>query len=46
MRLRNPYGARVNIGRYFVQFRIVYASAADRAKVSSVQWALDGQPNK
>jgi hypothetical protein len=42
VRLRNPYGQRVNIGRYFVQFRIVYASPADRAKVSSVQWGLDG----
>jgi len=46
VRLRNPYGARVNIGRLFVQFRIVYASAADRAKVSSVQWALDGEAGK
>jgi hypothetical protein len=44
VRLRNPYGARVNIGRFFVQFRIVYASASDRAKVSAVQWALDGAP--
>jgi hypothetical protein len=46
VRLRNPYGPSVNIGRYFVQFRIVYASDADRAKVASVQWALDGEPNK
>ena len=44
VRLRNPYGPKVNIGRNFVSFRIVYASAADRAKVSSVQWALDGAP--
>jgi hypothetical protein len=42
VRLRNPYGRLVNIGRYFVQFAIRYASAADRAKVSAVQWALDG----
>lgn len=46
VRLRNPYGALVNIGRSFVQFRIVYASDADRAKVAAVQWALDGQPDK
>jgi len=46
VKLRNPYGPKVNIGRYFVQFRIVYASAADGARVASVQWALDGQPNK
>lgn len=44
VRLRNPYGPTVNIGRYFVSFRIVYASAADRARVSAVQWALDGAP--
>jgi hypothetical protein len=44
VRLRNPYGARVNIGRSFVQFRIVYASVSDRAKVSAVQWTLDGAP--
>lgn len=44
VRLRNPYGPQVNIGRYFVQFRIVYTSAPDRAKVSSVQWGLDGGP--
>jgi hypothetical protein len=44
VRLRNPYGSRVNIGRFFVSFRIVYASAADRAKVSAVQWTLDGAP--
>jgi hypothetical protein len=44
VRLRNPYGARVNIGRFFVQFRIVYASASDRSKVSAVRWALDGAP--
>jgi hypothetical protein len=46
VRLRNPYGAQVNIGRYFVQFRIVYAANADRAKVSAVQWELDGHPNQ
>jgi hypothetical protein len=46
VRLRNPYGAVVNIGRFFVQVRIVYASDADRAKVASVQRALDGQPNR
>jgi len=50
VRLRNPYGSKVNIGRevgyFFVQFRIVYASAADRAKVAAVQWTLDGQPDK
>ena len=46
VRLRNPYGALVNIGRSFVQFRIVYASDADRAKVANVRWALDGQPDK
>ena len=45
VRLRNPYGARVNIGRSFVQFRVVYASPADRAKVSAVEWALDGVPS-
>jgi len=44
VRLRNPYGPQVNIGRFFVQFRIVYASQSDRAKVSSVQWGLDGGP--
>lgn len=46
VKLRNPYGSKLNIGRYFVQFRIVYASAADRAKVSAAQWALDGEANK
>jgi hypothetical protein len=46
VKLRNPYGSKVNIGRDFVQFRIVYATPSDSAKVSSVQWALDGQPNK
>jgi hypothetical protein len=46
VKLRNPYGKTVNIGRYFVQFRILYASAADRARVASVQWALDGEVNK
>ena len=44
VRLRNPYGSRVNIGRSFVQFRIVYASTAERAKVAAVTWALDGVP--
>jgi len=44
VRLRNPYGSKVNIGRYFVQFRIVYPSASDRAKVAAVQWALDSAP--
>jgi hypothetical protein len=46
VKLRNPYGQKVNIGRFFVQFRIVYASAAARARVASVQWALDGEVNK
>src|SRR5512132_3557685 len=44
VRLRSPYGPKVNVGRFFVSFRIVYASAADRAKVSAVQWTLDGAP--
>ena len=46
VKLRNPYGKTVNIGRSFVQFRVVYESAADRARVASVQWALDGEVNK
>lgn len=45
VRLRNPYGRFVTArGRTEAgtRFRIVYASEADRAKVASVQWKLDG----
>lgn len=46
VKLRNPYGRTLGIGRDFVQFSIVYASAADRARVASVRWALDGEVSK
>lgn len=43
VRLRNPYGPRVQISGFFVSFSVRYASAADRAKVTAVRWTLDGK---
>ncbi len=42
VRLRNPYGRIVSTRRSVARFGIVYASEADRAKVASVEWKLDG----
>jgi hypothetical protein len=45
VRLRNPYGRFVTARGYSeagTRFKIVYASEADRAKVASVGWKLDG----
>ena len=42
VRVRDPYGGLIARNRLFVAFSIRYASAADRARVASVTWTLDG----
>jgi hypothetical protein len=42
VRVRDPYGGLIARDRLFVAFSIRYASPADRARVASVTWTLDG----
>ena len=42
VRVRDPYGGLIARNRLFVAFSIRYASAADRARVASVTWTVDG----
>ena len=42
VRVRDPYGGVIARNRLFVALSIRYASAADRARVASVTWTLDG----
>jgi hypothetical protein len=42
VRVRDPYGGLIARNRLFVAFSVRYASAADRARVASVTWTLDG----
>jgi hypothetical protein len=42
VRVRDPYGGLIARNRLFVAFSIRFASAADRARVASVTWTLDG----
>lgn len=42
VRVRDPYGGLIARNRLFVAFSIRYATAADRARVGSVTWTLDG----
>jgi hypothetical protein len=44
VRVRDPYGGLIARSRLFVAFSIRYARPADRARVASVTWLLDGQP--
>jgi hypothetical protein len=43
VRVRDPYGGLIARNRLFVAFSVRYASPADRARVGSVTWTLDGQ---
>jgi hypothetical protein len=43
VRVRDPYGGLIARNRLFVAFSVRYASPADRARVASVTWTLDGQ---
>jgi hypothetical protein len=43
VRVRDPYGGLIARNRLFVAFSIRYASAADRSRIASVTWTLDGQ---
>jgi hypothetical protein len=42
VRVRDPYGGLIARNRLFVAFSVRYASAADRARVATVTWTLDG----
>jgi hypothetical protein len=42
VRVRDPYGGLIARNRLFVAFSIRYASAADRARIASATWTLDG----
>ena len=42
VRVRDPYGGLIARNRLFVAFSVRYASRADRARVASVTWTLDG----
>jgi hypothetical protein len=44
VRVRDPYGGLIARNRLFVAFSVRYAHPADRARVASVTWLLDGQP--
>ena len=43
VRVRDPYGGLIARNRLFVAFSVRYASPADRARVASVTWTLDGR---
>jgi hypothetical protein len=43
VRVRDPYGGLIARNRLFVAFSIRYSSPADRARVASVTWTLDGR---
>jgi hypothetical protein len=43
VRVRDPYGGVIARNGLFVAFSIRYAKPADRARVASVTWTLDGQ---
>ena len=43
VRVRDPYGGLIARNRLFVAFSVRYARPADRARVASVTWTLDGQ---
>lgn len=43
VRVRDPYGGVIARNRLFVAFSIRYAKPADRARVASVTWTLDGR---
>ena len=42
VRVRDPYGGVIARNRLFVAFSVRYASRADRARVASVTWTVDG----
>ena len=42
VRVRDPYGGLIARNRLFVAFSVRYARPADRARVASVTWTLDG----
>ena len=42
VRVRDPYGGVIARNRLFVAFSIRYVNSADRARVASVTWTLDG----
>ena len=43
VRVRDPYGGVIARNRLFVAFSVRDARTADRARVASVTWTLDGQ---
>jgi hypothetical protein len=43
VRVRDPYGVLIARNRQFVAFSVRYARPADRARVASVTWTVDGQ---
>jgi hypothetical protein len=43
VRVRDPYGGLFARNRLFVGFSVRYASRADRARVASVTWTIDGR---
>ena len=42
VRVRDPYGGLIARNRLFVAFSVRYRNPADRARVASVTWTLDG----
>ena len=42
VRVRDPYGGLIARNRLFVVFSVRYASPAERARVATVTWTLDG----
>jgi hypothetical protein len=44
VRVRDPYGGLFTRSRLFVAFSVRYPREADRARVASVTWTLDGAP--
>ena len=42
VRVRDPYGGLIARNRLFVAFSVRYPNRADRARVASVTWTLDG----
>jgi hypothetical protein len=43
VRVRDPYGGLIARNRLFVALSVRYARPADRARIASVTWTLDGQ---
>jgi hypothetical protein len=42
VRVRDPYGGLIARNRLFVAFSVRYRTAADRARIGTVRWTLDG----